>query len=112
MINRKRLFTALSVLLALLLALSGAAFAEGGEEKVEVLETALDYSDWSNWAYFAEGGEEKSADVFLIAPLVDTRSYANSLDLNDKLKSRFIATLDAQRGIYDGACRLYSPYYR
>lgn len=112
MINRKRIFTALSLLLALLFALSGAAFAEGGEEKVEVLETALDYSDRANWAYFAEGGEEKSVDVFLIAPLVDTKSYANSLDLNEKLKGRFLSALDAQRGIYDDACKLYSPYYR
>ena len=80
-------------------------------EEVEAFKEALDYSDTANWAYFAEG-EERSADVFFICPTVDTRSYANSVDLNDKLKSRFLNAIDAEKGIYSDECRFYSPYYR
>lgn len=62
------------------------------DETVAVLTQALDYSDAENWAYFALG-ENKDADVFLISPTVDTKSYANALDLNDKLKSRYTGTV-------------------
>ena len=70
-----------------------------------------DYGDPASWAYFALG-EEKDVDVFLICPLVDTRSERNAYDLNDKLKSRFVNALDMEKGIYEDAGRLYSPYYR
>ncbi len=70
-----------------------------------------DYGDPTSWAYFALG-EEKGVDVFLICPLVDTRSERNAYDLNDKLKGRFVSALDMEKGIYEEAGRLYSPYYR
>ena len=70
-----------------------------------------DYGDPASWAYFALG-EEKDVDVFLICPLVDTRSERNAYDLNDKLKGRFVNALDMEKGIYEDAGRLYSPYYR
>lgn len=82
-----------------------------GEEKVEEFTASLDYSDKSNWAYFALG-EDKKADVFLVCPLVDTRSYMNAVDLNDKLKARFINALDMEKGIYEDVGRIYSPFYR
>ena len=71
----------------------------------------LNYGNPENWAYFAEG-EEKDVDVFLICPLVDTRSERNAYDLNAKLKARFVAALDAERGIYDETGRMFAPYYR
>ena len=77
----------------------------------EVLCDALDYADPENWAYWAEG-EDKAVDVFLICPTVDTRSPANALDLNDKLKAKFVNALDMEKGIYADTARLYSPYYR
>ena len=77
----------------------------------EVLYDALDYSDPENWAYWAEG-EEKDVDVFLVCPTVDTRSPANALDLNEKLKARFVNALDMEKDIYSDTARLYSPYYR
>ncbi len=89
---------------ALLLALCPASFAEEPEG-------ALDYSLPENWAYY-EQGEDKSTDVFLICPTVDTRSETNALDLNEKLKVRFLRALDAQKGIYDETGRMFSPYYR
>ncbi len=70
-----------------------------------------DYGDPASWAYFALG-EEKDVDVFLICPLVDTRSERNAYDLNDKLKGRFVSALDMEKGIYEDVGRLYSPYYR
>ena len=72
---------------------------------------ALDYALPENWAYFALG-DNKPVDVFLICPTVDTRSERNALDLNEKLKGRFVSALDAEKGIYEEMGRLYSPYYR
>ena len=77
----------------------------------ESVQDALDYGDPDNWAYF-EPGEDRSVDVFLICPTVDTRSETNSFDLNDKLKGNFIYALDLERGIFDQTGRLFSPYYR
>ena len=70
-----------------------------------------DYGDPASWAYFALG-EDKDVDVFLVCPLVDTRSERNAYDLNDKLKGRFVSALDMEKGIYEDVGRLYSPYYR
>ena len=86
------------------------AFAEAAES-VPTFTEPLDYSDGTNWAYYREG-EDKPADLFIVCPTVDTRSYANSEDLNEKLKGRFVSALDAEKGIYSDSCRLYSPYYR
>ena len=70
-----------------------------------------DYDDPASWAYFALG-EDQDVDVFLVCPTVDTRSERNSFDLNEKLKGRFVSALDMEKGIFEDAGRLYSPYYR
>lgn len=72
---------------------------------------SLDYSLPENWAYYAVG-DNKPVDVFLICPTVDTRSERNALDLNEKLKGRFVNALDMEKGIYEGTARMFSPYYR
>ena len=72
---------------------------------------AIDYSLPENWAYY-DLGDNKPVDLFLICPTVDTRSERNALDLNDKLKERFIYALDLERGIFEESARMYSPYYR
>ncbi|MBO4385099.1 MAG: DUF3089 domain-containing protein [Clostridia bacterium] len=100
----------LLIAVIMLLAFTLPAAAESAESVPDFTEP-LDYSDAANWAYFSEG-EDKPADLFIVCPTVDTRSYANSEDLNEKLKSRFVSALDAEKGIYADACRLYSPYYR
>lgn len=109
----KKLFAAL-LAFVLIFACFGAVLAESAQqsESVEALETALDYALAENWALFADGGDEKSADVFLICPTVDTRSYANSIDLNEKLKKRFVDELNKEKGIFSGVARIYSPFYR
>ncbi len=94
----------------MLLAFALPVFAEP-ERNVPAFTKPLDYSDAANWAYFGQG-EDKPADLFIVCPTVDTRSYANSEDLNEKLKGRFVSALDDEKGIYSDVCRLYSPYYR
>ena len=70
-----------------------------------------DYDDPNSWAYFALG-EDRGVDVFIVCPTVDTRSERNSFDLNDKLKGKFVSALDMEKGIFEDAGRMYSPYYR
>ena len=70
-----------------------------------------DYDDPGSWAYFALG-EDRGVDVFIVCPTVDTRSERNSFDLNDKLKGKFVNALDMEKGIFEDAGRMYSPYYR
>ena len=102
----KKTLPGLLIAITLFLVLCAAGSAE-----TEQSTDALDYSDPANWAYFRMG-EDREIDVFLIAPTVDTRSATNAFDLNEKMKSRFVNALNMEKGIYEEACRLYSPYYR
>ena len=72
---------------------------------------AVDYSDMNNWVYW-ETGEDKDADLFLVAPTVDTldEEYM-SLD-NDVMKGYFKGALNMERGIYEDSARMFAPYYR
>ncbi len=70
-----------------------------------------EYSLNSNWAYFAEGDSD-AADLFLIAPTVDTRDEYN-MSLSDTATMRnFVGALNMERGIYDECTRMYAPFYR
>ncbi len=58
----------------------------------------------------AEG--EGRADVFLLAPSVDTKDEDNmSLSDEDNIR-RFKGALEMQRGIYEEGNRLFAPFYR
>ncbi|MCR4655465.1 MAG: DUF3089 domain-containing protein [Lachnospiraceae bacterium] len=75
------------------------------------LKRKVDYSEEENWAYFKEG-EDRAADLFLIAPTVDTNDeFVMSLDDN-KTKENFLGALNMERGIYEADTRMYAPYYR
>lgn len=65
------------------------------------------------WAYLAEG-EGRPADLFLVAPTVYFgRPDACNLSFDDgKTRTSFLGALNMERGIYDGRCRLFAPYYR
>lgn len=95
----------LAFLMAVALLLPSAAYAAND------VNGAPNYDDAANWAYF-ELGKDTGVDVFLICPTVDTRSERNSLDLNDQLKASFDYALGLEKGIYEAAGRLFSPYYR
>ena len=69
------------------------------------------YENPENWAYFAIGNN-KSADLFLIAPTVDIKDEFN-MSLDDaKTKNNFIGSLNMERGIYEDFTRMYAPFYR
>jgi hypothetical protein len=70
-----------------------------------------DYSDPANWAFYAVG-EGKRADVFLIAPTVDTKDEFHMSLSDEENMERFRGALEMQRGMYEDECRLFAPYYR
>lgn len=70
------------------------------------------YYKRENWAYFAEGGEAKPVDLFLICPAVDTKDEFN-MSLDDaEIRAKFLGALNMERGIYEENTRMYAPYYR
>ena len=75
------------------------------------IERVPDYSSRDSWAYFAEG-EDKDADLFLIAPTVYTGDRNNMSVGEKKSLSNFVAALNMERGIYEDDCRMYAPFYR
>ena len=104
--NKKKIFLPLLalVLVSVLFLFSGYGWKQNTAE--------VNYSLLENWAYFSEGGEEKSADLFLICPTVDIRDEKN-MSLSDKdMKNNFIGALNMERGIYEDNTRMYAPYYR
>ena len=73
--------------------------------------TTEDYSKAENWAYF-DLGEQKSADLFLVCPTVDTKDEYN-MSMNDEVvKKSFWGALNMERGIYEDCTRMFAPYYR
>ena len=75
--------------------------------------TIVDYSDRSNWAYFAEG-TGKDADLFIICPTVDLGRAGNfNMSMDDEaMKKSFVGALNMERGIYEDSTLLYAPFYR
>ncbi len=72
---------------------------------------APDYSDRTYWAYYAEGGD-KPADVFFVAPTVDTDDELQMSVDDENNRSRFLGALEMERGIIDEQARMFAPYYR
>lgn len=70
-----------------------------------------DYSLEENWAYYGIG-EGKDADLFLVAPTVDTKEEYNMSMEDEELKEAFVGGLNRERGLYEDAARMYAPYYR
>jgi hypothetical protein len=76
---------------------------------------AVDYSQPENWAYLAVGDPAmKSADLFLLAPTVwlGFGGEYNMSIADGQIKKYFLAALNMERGIYEGECRMFAPYYR
>ena len=75
---------------------------------------APDYSLSDNWAYYAEGEKESSADVFFICPTVysgDEGVFNMSLE-DEEAKASFLGATNMEKGIYDADARFFAPYYR
>jgi hypothetical protein len=95
----------LSVLLIVfMMFLPAAVYAEGTEA------AAPEYSDKSSWAYFADGADT-GVDVFLLSPTVDYNDELNAT-LDDAMKTKFLTGISMEKPVYDGAGRIYAPYYR
>lgn len=115
---KKRIYRAKAALIPLCLAaalsLAGCEIRPVTEQTEEVTVSqpeGIDYSLEENWAYYAVG-EDKAADLFLIAPSVDTGdAFLMSLD-DEKTKGKFLGALNMERGIYEENTRMYAPYYR
>ncbi|MDO5574219.1 MAG: DUF3089 domain-containing protein [bacterium] len=96
---------------------------------------AVDYGDSANWAYLpgtqtesqavavtdasveeTEGAEadDREADCFLICPTVyfGDETHHNMEMTDEETKANFLGALNMERGIYDGVCNMYAPYYR
>lgn len=100
----KRKLLSLVISLAMLLTVTGCA------RKAEKLP---DYGKAENWAYLETDGTEP-VDVFFICPTVyggGEDSYHMSLD-DTETKASFLGATNMEKGIYDGDCRFFAPYYR
>ncbi len=74
---------------------------------------SVDYSDITNWAYFATG-ENKDADLFLLCPTVylgDEHCFNMSLK-DEETKQTFVGALNMQKGIYENNTKMYAPFYQ
>ncbi len=80
---------------------------------VEAEESSI-YSDSENWAYYENEQNGKKADVFFLCPTVFGGSADEmNMSLDDKAtKANFLGATNMEKGIYDGECRFFAPYYR
>ena len=72
------------------------------------------YAQPENWAYLETDTGDKAADVFFICPTVyggDGTTFNMALD-DEKTKESFVGATNMEKGIYDGDCRFFAPYYR
>lgn len=72
------------------------------------------YALAENWAYLETDTGGKTADVFFICPTVyggDNDTFNMALD-DAETKESFVGATNMEKGIYDGDCRFFAPYYR
>ena len=119
MIKEPKKIAVVSMALLLLAAVCLLSAQMGRSTMQKVQDPPLNYADDSNWAFWADTesvppGNEAAADVFLICPTVGVgREGDRTLDLSsEKNRAAFVAALQMERGIYDGAAALYAPFYR
>lgn len=76
-------------------------------------ETAPDYAQADNWAYF-NTDPTKAADVFFICPTVYAgQENACNMPLADEtVKGDFMGATNMEKGIYDPYGSFFAPYYR
>ncbi len=77
-------------------------------------DTAADYADQANWAYYEEADTGKTADVFFVCPTVFLGGGdAHNMELTDEeTKASFLGATNMEKGIYDDDGRFFAPYYR
>ncbi len=77
-------------------------------------ETPVDYSQETSWAYLETEDDSRQADVFFVCPTVYGGSAEEpNMSLEDEdTKESFLGAINMEKGIYDGDCRFFAPYYR
>lgn len=89
-----------------------------GEDEIEGLRANLrrtypagtdKYANMENWAFYGVG-EDREADIFIIAPTVDKYDEYN-MTIDDNNKFRLTRALNMQKGIYEDDLRMFAPYY-
>lgn len=93
-----------TALLSMLMALILAGCGEKGD-------TALQYADKENWAYFPEALEH-DVDVFFVAPTAGHDDSFNMKMDDEDYKASFKGATTMEMGIYDTMADFYAPYYR
>ena len=83
----KALKGAAALVMAVLLLEAGVAYAE----------TASKYADADSWVFFG-AGENRSADIFIVAPTVEMKAEYN-MALDDDSKFRSKRALNMQKGL-------------
>lgn len=75
------------------------------------VESKIDYSDLSNWAFYPDH-LEKDVDVFFIAP-TSGHDYSGNMQMDDeKYKAAFVGATNMEKEIYDVHANFYAPFYR
>ena len=100
----------LFALLLTVLTVFSAVLSSCQEEKT----VGTDYSLTENWAFLENTESEKEADVFFISPtsyVGDDSSFNMPLSDSDE-KAKFVSAIKMEKGIYDGNCRFFAPFYR
>ncbi len=88
-----------------------AASAESAKPEPQLPDSPLpDYSFSGNWAFYAEG-ENKTADLFIIAPTVNSVDSYNSEFGDNEVRSNIYFSVRSSKGIYDTDARVFSPFY-
>lgn len=77
-------------------------------------ETPVDYSQETSWAYLETEDDSQQADAFFVCPTVYGGSAEEpNMSLEDEdTKESFLGAINMEKGIYDGDCRFFAPYYR
>lgn len=77
-------------------------------------ETPVDYFQETSWAYLETEDDSRQADVFFVCPTVYGGSAEEpNMSLEDEdTKEAFLGAINMEKGIYDGDCRFFAPYYR
>ena len=98
---------ALALLLILALGLCPVWQGAARGEAAAALDEAYAYPE--SWAFYAVG-EDRYADIFIVAPTVDNRDEYNMTFDDDNL-FRFKRALNMQKGLYEDSLRMFAPYY-
>ena len=78
----------------------------------EEIKTEICYAKQENWAYCETQTDSRKADVFFICLTVFDGNETNMSLEDEDVKESFLGAINMEKGIYDGSCRVFAPYYR